>query len=104
MNIRRGAEGVNTRTSSILQRLGSARDVLLGGAAERGHLHVLALGGDGFDRSEVTVGSDRKAGFDDVDSEVLELVGHPDLLCQVHRAAGRLFAVTQSCIEDADSV
>ena len=39
-----------------------------------------------------------------IDSEVLELDRHPDLLCEIHRAAGRLFTIAQSGIEDADSV
>src|SRR5690349_3325748 len=98
MDVRGGTERVNTWTSSILQRLGSARDILFGGAAERGDFDYLALGGDGFDGGEVTFRSDRKAGFDDVDTEILELVSHPDLLRQVHRAAGRLFTIAQSGI------
>src|SRR5215212_11090905 len=103
MDVRRRAERVNTWTSSILQCLGGTSHVLLGGAAERGDFDFPALGTDGFDGREVTLGSDRKAGFDNIDSEILKLVRHPDLLCQVHRAAGRLFAVTQSGVKNADS-
>src|SRR5262245_29548856 len=104
MDVRGCAERVNAWTSSILQRFSGPGDVLFRGAAERGDFDFLALGRDGFDGRKVTVGSNRKAGFDDVDSEVLELVSHPDLLCQVHRAAGRLFTVAQGRIKDADSV
>src|SRR6185437_7715418 len=104
MDVRGCAERVNAWTSRKLQGLGSTSDVLFGGAAERGDFDFLALGGNGFDGGEVTIRCDGKAGFDDVDAEVLELVSHPDLLRQVHRAAGRLFAIAQSGIEDADSV
>src|SRR5215213_1304816 len=104
MDVGGRTERVNPWVSSIFQRLGSACHVLFGGATERRHFDLPALGGDGFDGSEVTFGGNRKAGLNDIYSEVLELVGHPDLLWQVHRAAGRLFTVTQSRIEDADSV
>src|SRR6185436_19082660 len=104
MDVRRRAERVNTWTSSILKRLGSARYILFGGATKRGDFDVVTLRGDGFDGREVTVRSYWKSGFDDIDAEILELVGHPDLLRQVHRTAGRLFAVAQSGIKDADSV
>src|SRR4051794_27016700 len=102
MNVRRRTERMDAWTSSIAQCLGSAGDVLFRRAAEGGDLDVLTLGRNGFDGGEVAFRGDRKSGFDDVDSEVLELVSHPDLLRQVHRAAGRLLTIAQSGVEDAD--
>src|ERR1044071_10365450 len=104
MNVGAGAAGVDSRMDGILQSVGGAIHVLVRRTTERGNLDVPALGRNGTNRGEVTFRGDRKACFDDVDSEILKLFGHLDLLCQIHRAAGRLFAVAQGCIKDADSV
>src|SRR5215216_3216500 len=89
---------------SMFQCLCGAGHVLFRSATECGNSDFPALGRDGPDGVKVAFRSDRKSGFDDIDSEVLELDSHPDLLSQIHRAAGRLFARAQGCIKDADSV
>src|SRR5689334_20262650 len=103
MNVRRGAESVNSRTRSELQRLSSAGDVLFRCPAERCDCNVPALSRDSPDRCKVAFGRDRKPGFNDVNAKALELLRHPDLFVEIHRAAGRLFAVAQGRVEDADS-
>src|SRR5215211_5231912 len=104
MNVRGGAERVNSWMSSIFQCLCGTGHVLFRSATERSDFEFPALGRDGPDIVKVTFRSDRKSGFNDIDAEILELHSHPDLLSQVHRAAGRLFAIAQGCIKDADSV
>ncbi len=94
MDVGRGAERVNARMSRIMQSLRGAGDVLFRGATERGNLNCLALSRDGPDGGKVAFRSYRKAGLNDVDAEILELIGHPDLLGQVHWATRRLLAVT----------
>ena len=94
---------MNARASSVPQRLRSASDVLFRRSAECRNFNFSAFDGDSPDCCEVTFGRDWKACFDDIDTEILKLLGYPDLLIEIHRAAGRLFAVTQGCIKDADS-
>ena len=50
----------------------------------------------------VVRGSDRKAGLDDINTEVAECSGNLKLLGDRHRAARRLLAVTQRRIENGD--
>src|SRR5581483_914743 len=45
-----------------------------------------------------------EAGLDDVHAEALELARDRELLLDVHRASGRLLAVAQGGVEDADVV
>jgi hypothetical protein len=52
---------------------------------------------------EVVVGGDGKAGFDDVDAQLRELLGEGDLLLDVHGEAGGLFAVSQGGVENDDA-
>src|SRR5687768_16548082 len=103
MDVGGGAERVNSWMSSIFQSFCGAGYVLYRSAAEGSHFHFSALRRDGPNGGIIAFRSDRKSGFDDVNAEVLELHRHPDLLSQVHRAAGRLFAVAQGCIKNADS-
>ena len=58
--------------------------------------------GNRADRFEVARRSDREAGFDDVDAQVDQRLGDFHLLGHVHAAAGRLLAVAQRGVEDAD--
>src|ERR1051325_704301 len=104
MDVGGSAESMNSWMNSVFQSLGGTDHVLFRGATERSHFNLPALGRDGPDGVKVAFRSDRKSGFDDIASEVLELHRHPDLLSQIHRAAGRLFAVAQGGIKDADSV
>src|SRR5215211_2766628 len=104
MDVGGGAESVNSWMGSVFQAFCGARDVLFRSATERSDFNFTALGRDGPDGVKVTFRSDRESGLNDVDAEILELRRHPNLLSQIHRAAGRLFAVAQGCIKDADSV
>ena len=60
--------------------------------------------GDGADGVEVAVGGDGEAGFEDVDAERGELVGHAELFGVVHGAAGGLLAVAECGVEEDDLV
>ncbi len=59
--------------------------------------------GDGLHRFKITVGGNGKSGFDHVDTETVELVRQAQLLLMVHAAAGRLFSVAQSGVENFDA-
>ena len=48
--------------------------------------------------------ADGKAGLDDVDAELLERLGHLNLLDGVQLAAWYLLAVAKCCVEDEKSV
>ncbi len=54
--------------------------------------------------SEVAVGGDGEAGFEDVDAEVRELVRHAQFFVVVHGAAGGLLAVAEGGVEEDDFV
>ena len=56
------------------------------------------------DGSEVAFGGDGEASLDDVDAQVGELACHAEFFGDVHGEAGRLFAVTQCGVEEADEV
>jgi len=86
-----------------LDRLGGPLDVVSVGAGETGYGSALDALGDQLDRFEVTGRGRRKAGFDDVDAQLDQGVGHLELLLDRHRRAGRLLAVSQSGVEDPDS-
>ena len=62
------------------------------------------LAGDGADGVGVAVGGDGEAGFEDVDAEGGELVGHAELFVVVHGAAGGLLAVAEGGVEEDDLV
>jgi hypothetical protein len=68
----------------IFQSLGGTSYILFSGTTESSDFNVLAPGSHSPDSGKVTFRRNRKARFNDVDSEILELVCHPDLLCQVH--------------------
>ena len=78
--------------------------VVLARAGERRYAAMLDLGGDGAGRFEVAGRGDRKAGFDDVHAELLDLAGESELLVAVHRETGRLFAVAQRGIENLHGI
>ena len=60
--------------------------------------------GDGADGLGVAVGGDGEAGFEDVDAEGRELMGHAQLFGVVHGAAGGLLAVAEGGVEEVDAV
>ena len=68
---------------------------------DAGAIHLLGNFADGF---EIAAGGDREAGFDHVDTHLLELRSDLQLLVEIHRRARRLLAVAQRGVEDNDSV
>ncbi len=75
------------------------RQVRAGKPGDHGPVY---LGGDPSHRPELFFGSDGKAGFDNIDAELVQLPGQAKLVFCAHTATGRLFAVTQSSVEDGD--
>ncbi len=71
-------------------------------AGKSGDYRPVYLGSDPAYRLKLFVGSYREAGFNNVDAELVELPGQAKLVFRAHAAAGRLFAVTQSRVEDGD--
>ena len=53
-------------------------------------------------RLEIAGRGDRKAGLDDVDAQVDQRLGDLQFFGQVHAGAGRLLAVAERGVEDAD--
>ena len=86
----------------VPDRFPRAVDVLEARAREAGDDRAAYGLGDGLDGIEVTVGGDRETGLDHVDPEACELLGDLQLLGDVERDAGRLFAVSQGRVEDLD--
>ena len=58
--------------------------------------------GDLLDGFEIAGRGDRKAGFDDVDAQIDQRLGDFQLLGNVHAGAGRLLAVAQRGVENAN--
>ena len=95
VDVGRGQERVDARVPGALERFPGAIDVAGQRAAQARHDRVAERLGHGFHRLEVAIRRDRESGFDNVDAQLLELLGEPQLLFQVHRAPGRLLTVTQ---------
>ena len=81
--------------ASMSSRLQRAREAMRGPRTSR----AMALDG-----VEVALGGDGEAGFEDVDAEGGELVGHAQLFVVVHGAAGRLLAVAEGGVEEDDLI
>ena len=56
--------------------------------------------GNGGDSREVAFGCHGEAGFEDVDAQIFQGVGHGELFLGGHAATGRLFAVAKGGVED----
>lgn len=112
MNVARCDERVDPRPLGVLHSLPSRLDVLLvasGKAADDGNIAGIVDGvadglGDGFDGLEVFLGSGGKPSFDYVDPELSELTSDVELFLGGESSAGRLFAVSEGGVEDADVV
>ncbi len=104
MDRRGGHEGVDAALAGMLHGVAAAVDIGVDGAGEACDHRVPGALGDLADGLEVAVGGDRKAGFDDVDTHVVEDFGDLQLFFQGHGGAGRLFAVAQGGVEDADLI
>ncbi len=82
--------------------LHGALRVAVPAARQGGYGHAPGLLGDAVDRLEVARRGGRKAGLDHVDLEPDELAGDFELLGRGQARAGRLLAVAQGGVEDAD--
>src|ERR1700733_8936061 len=51
---------------------------------------------------EVTVGSDRESGFNNIDAKAVELPCEPQLFLNIHAATRRLFAITKRGVKNSD--
>jgi len=85
-------------------RLGAALDV---GDAGAGQATDGAFGddlGNAPHGVEIAVGSDRKAGLDDVDAHVLEELGQLEFFLDGHGCARRLLAIAHGGVENDDVI
>ena len=99
-----GDKGVDAATGSVFQCFASAGDIAFIGTRQRADRCILDGVGNGLHALEITVGAGRKACFDHVHAQALQLAGNADFFIARHAGAGRLFAVTQGGIENNDFV
>ena len=95
-------EDVQVGPLGDLDRLDRPLRVAVAAAGERGDGDALRLLGDPVDGLEVARRGGREAGLDDVHLEADELAGDLQLLGGGQPGAGRLLAVAQGGVEDAD--
>ena len=97
-------EDVEVRPLGDLDRLDRPLRIAVLAAGEgRDGDPAAGLLGDPPDRLEVARRGGREAGLDDVDLEPRELAGDVELLGGGQAGAGRLLAVAQGRVEDADA-
>src|SRR3990170_2899227 len=58
--------------------------------------------GNRLDRIKVSLRGNRKTRLDDVDSQLLQLLGDPHLFSYIHRRPGGLLSVPEGCVEYLD--
>ena len=102
MDVARREEDMDARTGGALDRRGGRRHVAFRRAGERHDTCLRQTLRHGADRLRVALGGRGESGFDEVDAERLKLEGEADLFSRVHAVPGRLFAVAERCVEDAD--
>ncbi len=99
-----GQEQVQARTGGGLH--GTQRGLDIGGQAARQHRQggVAQFAGDQRMRLAVRLRTGRKTRFDDVHAQLGQAARHHQLLLRGHAATGRLLAIAQGGIEDADVI
>jgi hypothetical protein len=98
-------EHVEMRPLGDLDRLDGALRVAVAAARERGDRDpALRLAGDPVDGLEVAVRGGREAGLDHVHLQAHQLAGDLELLGRGETGAGRLLAVAEGRVEDANAV
>jgi hypothetical protein len=102
---RRGAdEGVDAGRAGV-RTASQQRSMSLKLARARPQTEGVAGGaGDLAHGAEVALGGDREARLDDVHAHLVEEAGDLELLLVGHGGAGRLLAVAERGVEDADAV
>ena len=93
---------MQARVGGRSERIERGIHVFLAGSAKRRDPASANFGGDGAHALAIALGGDGKTRFDDVDTEIFELVRHAQLFLAVHGEARRLLAVAQSGVEYAD--
>jgi hypothetical protein len=90
---------MNTPALSRPHRLRGAQNIRLAGAREPAdHRPAYALG-NRLHTLEVAGAGNGESGLQHVHAEIRQLLGHPQLLVDIHRKSRRLLAVTQRRIE-----
>ena len=100
MDFAGGDKGVDAGAGGAFQALGGAFHVERAAARQRRYAAPREIRGHGGYGFEVAFGGDRKAGLQNVHSQLHQLGGHSQLLRHGHAATRRLFAVAQRGVED----
>src|SRR5262245_4597655 len=104
MDVRGGEKRMDSRSRCDLDGVPCDTDVVLEAARECGDTRAPNVPGDTLHGVEISGGSDRKAGFDDVHTELLELARKAQLFFGVHATTGRLLAIAQRSIENEQAI
>ena len=97
-------EGVNAAARGRLERLAGPLDVVPAAAGQGGRDRAGHFGGNHTHGLGVGFGGNRKARFDDIHAQSVQLPGQLELLGHAQREARRLLAVAQRGVEDDDTV
>src|ERR1700761_2716518 len=103
MDIAGRDEGVYAGPLSVMQSSRCPLHIEGTRTRESCNLHPGILFADCINSFEVSLRSDRKAGFQYVDAEIHELRSHFQLFGRSHTAARRLLAIAQSGIKYIDA-
>ena len=95
---------MNAAACRRLEGLAGPLDVVRAASGQGGSHGTGHFGGDGAHGLGVGFGSDRKARFDDIHAQSVQLPGQLQLLGHAQREAWRLLAVAQRGVEDDDTV
>ena len=104
VQVRGGDERVNATLRRRLDRPRGAFEIGAMAARQARDDRTADLGGDLADGFGVGRRGDRKAGLDDVHAERIDLTRQLQLLSRPERKPGRLLAVAERRVEDADVV
>src|ERR1700680_255521 len=104
MNLRCCEKDVYYRPFSIAKRFPGGIDIADAGTGKPGNRDFMTLNllRDLSHCFEVARRGSRKACFDNVYVEAHKLLGHLQFLPRGHGGSGRLFAITQCCIKNAN--
>ena len=95
-----GQKGVDPGFGGIFDGAPGAVDVRFIGPAQSCDFGCLEFAGNLRDRIEIAFRCRRKAGFDDIHTQLFQLDGQSQLLRRVHTCTGRLLAVAQRRVEN----
>jgi hypothetical protein len=99
---RGGEEDVNARGFGSLERFPGAIDILIVAPSQPTDARSPNRLGDRPHRFEIAWGSDRETCLDHIDPQVHQGLSDLQLFGEVHAATGRLFAIAQCGIKNAD--